>query len=150
SVSTLLTLVTVPLMLRVLTSGLPEDIDLPVDKIVLEVAVFLLAPLVVAMAAGSRWPAFKKPLERWGVRLGLVLVLIMVLGAIGSVRVHPTAYGWAAPLTIILFCVLGQQLNQLPFYIFGWSRADRMAAGMEVTMRNMNLALLLYATVFDG
>src|SRR3954469_21702786 len=48
SVSTLLTLVTVPLMLRVLTVGLPEDMHLPVDKIVLEVALFLLAPLVVA------------------------------------------------------------------------------------------------------
>src|SRR5438105_8004921 len=44
-VSTLLTLVTVPVMLRFLTRDLPETIDVPVIKIISEVILYLLLPL---------------------------------------------------------------------------------------------------------
>jgi BASS family bile acid:Na+ symporter len=36
----------------------------------------------------------------------------------------------------------------LPFYLLRWPRPDRMAAGIEVTMRNINLALLLASRLF--
>src|SRR5205807_1433844 len=136
-VSTLLTLVTVPVMLRLLTSGLAEDIELPVPKIIREVALFLLCPLVFSMVVCGRYPRLKRPIAAWGVRLGLLVVAFMVAGSLASGRIHPGSYGWRAPLAIIAFCVLGQQINQLPFYLFHWPRSDRMAAGMEVTMRNM-------------
>ena len=147
-VSTLLTLVTIPVMLPLLTRGMPEDFNLPIPKIIAEFALYLLLPLGVSMVLCGRWPILKKPLSRWGVRLGLLVVLIMIVGSLGSGRIKPGAYGWSAPLAIIFFCVLGQQINQLPFYLFRWPRTDRIAAGMEVTMRNMNLALLLYASLF--
>jgi BASS family bile acid:Na+ symporter len=147
-VSTLLTLVTVPLMLRLLTRQMPEHIELPVPKIIVEVALYLVIPLIVSMLVCGRHPRLKKPLAAWGVRVGLLVVVFMVVGSLGSGRIYPGAYGWRAPLAIIAFCLLGQQINQVPFYVFGWPRPDRMAAGMEVTMRNMNLALLLYASLF--
>jgi BASS family bile acid:Na+ symporter len=149
-VSTLLTLVTVPVMLRLLTREMPENVDLPVPKIIAEVALYLILPLILSMLVCGRRPSLKKPLATWGVRVGLVVVAVMVAGSLGSGRIHPGTYGWRAPLAIIFFCVLGQQINQLPFYLFHWPRSDRMAAGMEVTMRNINLALLLYASLFAG
>jgi BASS family bile acid:Na+ symporter len=149
-VSTLLTLVTVPVMLRLLTRHMPENIDLPVPKIIAEVGMFLLLPLVASMAICHRWPRLKRSLAAWGVRLGLLVVVFMIVGSLGSGRISPGTYGWRAPLAIIAFCLLSQQINQIPFYLFGWPRTDRMAAGMEVTMRNMNLALLLYASLFAG
>lgn len=100
------------------------------------------------MLIGRRLPRHRKGISRWCVRLGFVIVVVMVAGALGSGRIKPASYGWGAPLAIILFCVLGMQLNMLPFYLFPWPRADRMTAGIEVTMRNMNLALLLYAGLF--
>ena len=96
----------------------------------------------------GKFPRLKRPLAAWGVRLGLVVVAVMIIGSLGSGRIQPGTYGWRAPLAIIVFCVLAQQINQVPFYLFRWPRSDRMAAGMEVTMRNMNLALLLYASLF--
>ncbi len=147
-VSTLLTLVTVPLLFRLLIHDMPADVQLPVPRIIAEVGCFLLLPLAVSMLLCGRLPACKKPLAKWGVRIGLVIVVIMIAGSLGSGRIKPGAYGWRAPLAIIVFCVLGQQINQLPFYLFRWPRTDRIAAGMEVTMRNMNLALLLYASLF--
>lgn len=147
-VSTLLTPITVPLMLRLLTRDLPETIDLPVVRIVAEVVFYVLLPLSLSMFLCHRYPHVKKPLSAWGVRVGLLIVLVMVVGSIGSGRIHPAAYGWSAPLAIIFFCVLGQQLIQIPFYLGRWPSQDRVAAGMEATMRNINLALLLYASLF--
>ena len=147
-VSTLLALFTVPFMLRVLTRGMPESIELPVPKIIAEVALYLLLPLALSMILCRRYPSLKKPISNWGLRGGLAVVVVMIIGSLGSGRIKPGTYGWSAPLAIIFFCVLGQQINQLPFYLFHWPRTDRIAAGMEVTMRNMNLALLIKARLF--
>jgi len=147
-VATLLTLVTIPVMLPLLTKGMPANIEMPVPKIIAEVALYLLLPLIASMILCIRYPPWKIPLATWGVRIGLAVIVVMIVGSLGSGRIKPGSYGWKAPLAIIFFCVLGQQINQLPFYLFRWPRSDRMAAGMEVTMRNMNLALLLYASLF--
>ena len=81
-------------------------------------------------------------------RVGLVFVAGMIVGSLGSGRIRPDSLGWAVPAAIILFCVASQQLSMVPFYVCGWPRADRMAVGIEATMRNMNLALLLKARLF--
>lgn len=147
-VSTLLTLVTVPVLLELAAIDMPETFELPVLAIVNEVVLFVLVPLGVGMFIGKRFPEMQKTVARWGVRLGLVIVVVMVAGSLGAQRINAGEHGWRVPLVIIFFCVFGQQLNQIPFYLFRWERADRMAAGMEVTMRNMNLALLIYASLF--
>jgi BASS family bile acid:Na+ symporter len=149
-VATLLTPVTIPLMLRLLTKDFPEHIELPVARIIEEVVGYLLLPLLISMAVCRRFPGWKKRLAVWGVRVGLMVVVLMVAGSVGSGRIKPGTYGWRAPLAIIFYCVVGQQIMQLPFYLLRWPRQDRMAAGMEVTMRNINLALLLYASLFPG
>jgi predicted Na+-dependent transporter len=102
------------------------------------------------MLAARLWPAGRRGLARWCVRAGLVAIVVMVAGSLGSGRIRPGAYGFAVPCAIILFCIAGQQLNMLPFYLSRQPRGDRMAAGIEVTMRNMNLALLLGARLFPG
>jgi predicted Na+-dependent transporter len=52
------------------------------------------------------------------------------------------------PLAIIVFCLVGMQANMLAFRLFRWPRADTLVAGIEVTMRNMNLALLIKTGLF--
>jgi BASS family bile acid:Na+ symporter len=97
-VSTLLTLITVPVMLRLLTRALPESIEIPVGKVVAEVALYLLVPLILSMAICGRYPRLKNLLANWGVRLGLAVVVVMIVGSAASGRIHPGAYGWSAPL----------------------------------------------------
>jgi BASS family bile acid:Na+ symporter len=148
-VTTLAAIITVPLLLRLLASEyIPPDFDMPILGIIHELALFLLLPLGVGMVLGRAWPKFAKVLARWCVRIGFVVVVIMVVGSLGSGRIRPAEYGLRVPLVIILFCLLGQQVNMLPFRIFPWPRQDRLAAGIEVTMRNMNLALLLLEVLF--
>ena len=150
-VSTLLTLVTVPLMLQLLArEHIPAGFEMPVSDIIADVTLFLLLPLVAGLTLKRLFPAKHLLLSKIFVRIGLAVVVIMIVGSLGSGRIKPMEYGLGIPLAIIFFCVIGQQLNMLPFRLFGWPRSDRLAVGIEVTMRNMNLALLINARLFPA
>lgn len=148
---TLAAVVTVPLLLRVLVSGyIPESFAVPTGWVVRDVALYLVLPLTAGLAV-ARWAAaYRVAFSRWCIRVGFVFVAAMVIGSLGSGRIHPGEYGWRAPLAIIGFCVLAQQLSMLPFWLCGWPRPDKLSVGIEVTMRNLNLALLLKALLFPA
>lgn len=149
-VSTLLALVTVPVTLNLLAAEhLPEDFAMPIGAIMMEVFLFVLLPLGGGLLLSRVMVEQRRKIARWSVRFGFVIVVIMVTGSIGSGRIHPASYGLGVPAAIILFCLVGMQINMIPFYLLPLPRADRMAAGIEVTMRNMILALLLYASLFS-
>jgi BASS family bile acid:Na+ symporter len=149
--STLGAVVLIPAILRLLASDyVPADFHVPPGLVLPEVGIFLLVPLLVGMAIGRFFPRARHTISKWCVRIGLLAVLLMVIGSLGSGRIHPADYGWRAPLLIIAFCLVIQQLSSVPFYLFRWPRPDRLAVGIEVTMRNMNLALLLKALLFPA
>ena len=150
-VSTLLTLVTVPIMLQLLATRYitRDDFAMPVEAVITDVALCLLLPLVAGLAIGRLLPKHRiGSLSKICIRIGLIVVIVMIAGSLGSGRIRPLQYGFGIPLAIILFCLLGMQINMLPFRLFGWPRQDRMAVGIEITMRNMNLALLIKARLF--
>jgi bile acid:Na+ symporter, BASS family len=149
AISTVATLVTVPAILHLLAADyVPDDFTMPVADIVVDVLAFLIAPLVAGMVIARPVPERRRAIGRWAVRIGFVVVIGMIVGALGSGRIKPGEYGLIVPIPIILFCLIGQQLNMVPFYVFNLPRADRLAVGIEVTMRNMNLALLLNTSLF--
>ncbi len=152
-------LVAVPALLWLLASawltgvGGEGDVSptfvMPVRDIVLDVALHLILPLTAGMTVARRAPpAVRLAFSRWCIRAGFVVVVVMVAGSLGSGRIDPGEYGWTGPLAIILFCALSQQLSMLPFRLRGWSKPDCVAVGMEVTMRNLNLALLVMTSLF--
>jgi len=148
-VTTLLTLVTVPIMLQLLAAQhMPDDFAMPVAEIMIDVALCLLLPLVAGLTIARLVPKHHLLLSKICIRIGLIVVIVMVAGSLGSGRIKPMEHGFGVPIAIILFCLLGQQLNMLPFRLLGWARTDRTAVGIEITMRNMNLALLIKATLF--
>ena len=151
--STLGTLVTVPLTLTFLAAEyIPADFTMPTGRIVFDVVAYLLTPLVAGMILGRLLPAYRGRINRVAVGLGFIVVIAIIVMSLGSGRIKPGEHGWRVPLAIIAFGLLGMQLNMLPFRLGGWPRADTLTAGVEVTMRNMNLALLLKAGLFpeDG
>ena len=147
-----LALVTVPLLLELLAEDYLRDysVTMPVAWVVRDVALYLLLPLAVGMVCGRLWPGHRTGFSRACIRTGLVFVAIMVTGSLLSGRIQPTAHGWKVPLAILLFCVGTMQLSMLPFRLLRWSPADTVAVGIEVTMRNINLALLLTALLFPA
>lgn len=148
---TLATLVTVPLLLRTLAYAyIPPEFRMPAGWVVRDVSLYLLLPLALGMGLARLAPARRVAFSRWCLRAGFVVVVVMVTGALGSGRIQPGEYGWRVPLAVIAFCVASQQLSILPFRLLGWSKPDCLSVGIEVTMRNMNLALLLKALLFPA
>jgi bile acid:Na+ symporter, BASS family len=145
-------LFTVPILLELLAGDYLRDnrIAMPALRVVQDVALYLLLPLLVGMVVGRYWPGRRAQFSRACIRLGLVFVALMIAGSLLSGRIQPASYGWKGPLAIVIFCVAAMQLSMLPFRVFGWPRADAVAVGMEVTMRNINLALLLTALLFPA
>jgi bile acid:Na+ symporter, BASS family len=152
AVGSLGSLVTVPLLLELLAEDYLRDTNfaMPVAWVVRDVTLYLLLPLVVGMACGHFWPGRRAGFSKTCIRTGLVFVAIMVAGSLLSGRIEPASYGWTVPLAILILCVGSMQLSMLPFRLLGWSKPDAVAVGIEVTMRNINLALLLKALLFPG
>lgn len=148
--TTLASVLTVPVLLQLLVAHyIRAEFAMPAgDILAFDLALCLLLPLLAGMLAGRLWPQQRGAIARWCVGIGLMVVVLMIAGSLASGRIQPGAYGLRVPIAIVLFCVVGQQLSMLPFYVMRWPRADRMAVGIEVTMRNMNLALLLKARLF--
>ncbi|HYV35890.1 MAG TPA: bile acid:sodium symporter family protein [Gemmataceae bacterium] len=149
---TLASLVTVPLLLELLAEEhlRQSNFEMPLGLVVRDVAIYLLLPLLVGMTVGRFAPARRMVFSKSCIRVGLVFVGLMIVGSLGSGQIQLTSYGWKVPLAIIVFCVGAMQLSMLPFRLLGWPRSDAVAVGIEVTMRNMNLALLLKTRLFPG
>lgn len=147
--STLAAVATVPLTLQLCAgSYVPADFEMPTARIVRDVACFVLAPVVFGMVLGAAKPEQRFAIRRWSLRIGFLVVIAMIVCALGSQRIKPGERGLLVPVAIIVFALVCQQVVMLPFRILKWPRADTVTAGMEITMRNMNLALLLKAGLF--
>jgi BASS family bile acid:Na+ symporter len=149
AISTLAAIVTVPLTLQIVArEHVPADFAMPIGRIVRDVSCFVLAPLAAGMCLGALNPRRRDVISRWSIRAGFVVVLAMVVCAIGSQRIRPGERGLIVPVAIILFGLLCQWTSMAPFRLLGWPRGDKVSAGIEITMRNMNLAILLKASLF--
>lgn len=149
--ATLASLVTVPLILGGLAAGLvPDEISLPAGVIAREIFLYLLAPLLVGMATYRMLPAVSAVVSAWLIRLGLLILLLIVVGSLGSGRIDPLGYGWTTPLVIIGLCLVIQNVSMALFPLLGWPVADQTAVGIGITIRNVNLALLLAARLFPA
>lgn len=149
--SSLLALVVVPAVLPFLASeAVPGGVPMPVQDVLREVFLKLGLPIVAGMMFARGLPTWRKTFARWCVRIGLLLVVVIVAGSLGSGRISPGEHGFLAPLAIVVFCVLMMQLAMLPFRLGGWPVPDRLSIGLEVTMRNSNLALLMKALLFPA
>ncbi len=146
-VTTLASIVAIPFLLRWL-AGAAGGVRVPVEEVFSLVLLYMLSPLAVGMIVAKLIPNHRKIFGRVCVVFGWILVVVMIAGSFGLGRVRPGEYGWKAPLAIVVYCLAAQQVVMLPYYVFHWPRADRLAIGIEATMRNINLALLLWTELF--
>ena len=151
-VRTLLAVITAPIILRLMGGHyLPPQIIMPVGSIMQEIFVFLLLPL----AAGMLLARFIDPNparigSKWVVRASLVVVGILVVGSLGSGRIDFSRYAWWIPLSVFLYCLIIQIIIlRGARHGLGFSQRDSMALGIESSMKNVNLAVLISASLFS-
>jgi BASS family bile acid:Na+ symporter len=151
AITTVLTLVTTPLVLRaLLVSQIPADLAMPVERVARDIALCLLLPLAAGIAIGARVPSRRRNWSRWSIRTSLGIIGVMVVGGAGSGRLDPFQFGWVGPVVIFGFALLCFQAGEAATRLAGLPDRDRLAVGIEVTFRNTNLALLVKASLFPA
>lgn len=148
---TLLALITAPLILRVFASEyIPADIEMPAGVIIREIFLYLLLPLIVGMGVGRMVESKKAHLlSTWTVRGSLVAVAVLVVGSLGSGRIDVGSYGYRIPLLVFLYCLVIQVVVfRGSLYALKFSHRDSSTLGIESSMKNVNLSLLIAASFF--
>lgn len=147
--TTLACLFTAPLILGLLiTDYLPSDFTMPTARIVTEIALTLLLPLMVGMAILRFWQSAANAISKWSIRASLLGILLIVVGSSSAGRIDLAAYGYYNVLVVTgLILALGV-LGWAASYVLNLSARDRTAIEMEVIVRNVNLGVLIKASLF--
>ncbi len=149
--STSACILTVPLLLRLLAgSYLPAEFTFPLERIIVEIFAYLLVPLAIGMLIYRRWGRGAVRLSRWSIRASLLLIVLITISALGSGRIKVAEYGVVPPLLIVLFglsiAILAPHVSRL----LGRYDDDTVALGIEVSVRNVGIALLMIHFFFPG
>jgi BASS family bile acid:Na+ symporter len=150
AITTVAALATTPLLLGVLIGAhMPPEFEMPVGRVAFEIGVTLLTPLVIGMLIGARLHN-RRTFSRVCIRISIGIILMMAVGAGGSGRLDPKAYGVLAPLSIFILAFAMQQAAKVTTRLARLDPPDGLAIGVEVTIRNTNLALLVKASLFPA
>jgi len=149
--TTLACLVTTPLILTLLiTDYLPASFSMPTQQIMNDIALTLLLPLVLGMALLRLLPRWATHVSTWSIRASLLGVVLIVVGSSSAGRLDIEAFGNENLLLVTLFALLLSACSWLASYLLKLNTADSTAVEMEVIVRNVNLGVLIKASIFPA
>ena len=97
--------------------------------------------------------SIRAPLSRLatlGAVIALALLAFIIEGAAGSGRLDAGAYGISGILALLCFCTIIQLAGWLASRAAGLARRDTLAIVIELSYRNISLALAVKAIVFPA
>jgi BASS family bile acid:Na+ symporter len=149
--TTLACLVTTPLILAALISDqLPVDFTMPTGQIVIEIAFTLLLPLALGMSYLYMYPRQAVAVSKWCIRASLLGIVLIVVGSMSAGRLDIEAFGMDSVLLVVYFAVVLTATGWLAPRLFRLSRTDSVAIEIEVIVRNVNLGVMLKASLFPA
>jgi BASS family bile acid:Na+ symporter len=149
--STAMCFIATPLAIDWLTAvELPADFHIPFSKTIYPVVVFLLLPMVAGMWIARLIPKRRHQFANWAVRASLVPLTLIVVGSLGSGRIDVTEFGWRVPIMIVFFVYATIVLTRRLAMLIGYNWSDAFTIGIEVGVRNGNLAIALVASLFPA
>ena len=149
-VSTIGCLIITPVVVRAFAGFHLQNFRMPVAGIIMEIAFYLLLPLAAGMAIGRYFPRGSDQIGKWAIRASLFVVLLIVVGSVGSGRLNLRAYGWTGPAAVLLLGILSQLAAVLLSRLFRFDAAAAFTIGTAVLLRNANLAVMLKASLFPA
>lgn len=151
AISTLGCLVTTTFVLKTFGSTqLPQTFSMPTGKILSEISLCLLLPLMLGMAFLRMWPQRACQTSKLCIRGSLVLLGLIIVGSAMSGRLDVGRYGWRTPVAIVLFQMMGIWCCYLFGAIVRLPLADSFTVAIEVVVRNAHLGVLLKASLFPA
>lgn len=149
--TTLACLITTPLILTVLISdNLPADFAMPSGQIVTEIAFTLLLPLSLGMLYLYLYPREAEVVSKWSIRASLLGIVLIVVGSLSAGRLDLTAFGINNVLLVVYFVLALTVTGWLSTRLFKLPQPDSTAITFEVIVRNINLGVLLKASLFPA
>lgn len=151
AITTLACLLTTPLVLGLLiTQYLPTDFSMPTGQIIREIALTLLLPLMIGMAVLRALPKLAPTISKWSIRLSLLGILAIVVGSSGAGRLDMNAFGTNNLVLVIIFIILIGAIGWVAARALQLTQTDSTAIEMEVIVRNVNLGVLIKASMFPA
>ncbi len=152
SITTVASLVTTPLLLHLMISEyLPNGFEMPTARIAQDIFATLIVPLMIGMYVKFRANAkHSAAFSKWVIRLSLALIVAMAIGAGGSGRLDPQAYGLMGIVALVVFGVAIKLVSLLVVSMAGLPGRDGLAIVIEAAFRNMSLAIAIKAIVFPA
>ena len=149
--TTLACLISTPLILGLLvTQYLPADFVMPVGQIINDIAFTLLLPLVIGMLILRRFPKHAGWISKWSIRASLFGILLIVVGSMSAGRLDMNAFGGQNLMLVCGFIVTLALASWVASRLLRLSKEDSTAIEMEVIVRNVNLGLLIKASMFPA
>lgn len=149
--TTLACLISTPLILSLLiTEYLPTDFAMPTGQIISDIALTLLLPLVIGMMILRYFSDHAGWISKWSIRASLFGILLIVVGSASAGRLDVEAFGGQNMLLVCAFIITLGFLSWIASRLFRLSKADSTAIEMEVIVRNVNLGVMIKATMFPA
>lgn len=151
AVTSVASLFVTPLLLRTLAGQhLPPDFRLPTLRIATDIGLALLIPLLAGMLLGARLGPRRAAFSRLAIRASLILILLIVVGAAAARRIDPTRHAGLEQLVVPLLGVAFFLVAELVTRVARLPAGDRAAIAIEASLRNVNLAILVKASLFPA
>lgn len=150
-ITTIACLVTTPLVITLLASNhLPTKFSMPTEQIIRDIALTLLLPLAIGMLILRFLSKWSEAVSKWSIRLSLFGILLILIGSSSAGRLDLDAFGTNNLLLVLAFVALLTLISTLASKCLKLSRSDSTAIEMEVVVRNVNLAVLIKASMFPA
>jgi BASS family bile acid:Na+ symporter len=152
AITTFACLIVTPIVLASLVMvQVPGDFDIDTLQIMLDIGVFLIAPLLAGMVVRRYLTVPQQVLFiKLMMRSSLVLLALIIIGSLGAGRLQFAAYGWLGPAAIVVFCLGAVYMARLFAYAWGTPPRDSLAIVIEVVVKNGLLALLVLTSMFPS
>ncbi|MEM1403399.1 MAG: bile acid:sodium symporter [Pseudomonadota bacterium] len=151
AITTLACLFTTPLILGLLIAQyMPADFAMPRGQVMREIAWTLLLPLGLGMVFLRQLPMYAPAFSKWCIRGSLLGIAAIVVGSSASGRLDVEAFGFTNLLLVLLFCAVLAVASLLACRLLGLSKHDATAIDVEVVVRNINLSVLIKASIFPA
>ena len=148
-VTTLACLITTPLILGLLiTEYLPPEFTMPTEQIISEIALSLLLPLFMGMMILKLTPNNAKWISQWSIRISLLFIVFIVIGSASAGRLDIDAFGRSNVWVVFIFIIALTFISLISVKLLKLSAQDNTAIQMEVVVRNINLGVLIKASMF--
>lgn len=151
AITTLACLITTPLILSMLiTEYLPANFAMPTGQIINEIALTLLLPLALGMLVLKLLPNQAEVISKWSIRASLFGIFLIIVGSSSAGRLDIEAFGSNNVWLIVGFVLALTLIGWLIPYLLRLVKPDLTAIQMEVVVRNVNLGVLIKASMFPA